>query len=234
MPERLLVLGIGVPAGVMLRPSCPRPPPAQFRQIWFLRAPGVAAPVCARGRRRAEVEAARRGPRCVRLRPRQPRRAEPPFGDQPPLRRGALAPATSATCRRRGCPRPAARFATGTSAATARSFDPDCESVITIGAKEGLAHLLLALAWSRRLRALARPLLSIPPLRCYYCWRRAGAGRRRPRQGSLQGDRGRARARAAQAQGPDRQLPAQPDVGDGRPRVLRKGRAPRPTARTSG
>ena len=53
-----------------------------------------------------------------------------------------------------------------------------------------------------------------------------------PGQRSLQGDRGGARARAAQAEGPDRQLPAQPDQRGRRSGVLREGRARCATARS--
>ena len=105
-----------------------------------------------------------------------------------------------------------------------QSFDPDGEAVVTLGAKEGLAHLLLAIVGAGRLRAVARPVLSDSPFRRQHRGRRAGAGRDRTGTRRLRRDRKGARARAAQAQGPDRQLPAQPDQRRRRSGLLREGR----------
>ena len=75
------------------------------------------------------------------------------------------APTRTATrCRRafRGC---AARSATGTSAATASTSIRTREAIVTIGSKEGIAHLMLATLGPRRHGAGAEPELSDPHLR---------------------------------------------------------------------
>ena len=66
-----------------------------------------------------------------------------------------------------------------------QTFDPETEAVVTLGAKEGLAHLLLAIVGAGRLRAVARPLLPDPPLRRDHRGRRARAGGDAPRPGPL-------------------------------------------------
>ena len=98
-----------------------------------------------------------------------------------------------------------------------QTFDPDGEAVVTLGAKEGLAHLLLAIVGPGDCVLSPDPCYPDSPLRRHHRGRRAGAGRDRPGTRRLRGDRRGARARAAQAQGADRQLPAQPDQRGRRP-----------------
>ena len=124
----------------------------------------------------------------------------------------------------RGVPEARARSATGTRASTARASTPTSEAVVTLGAKEGLAHLLLAIVGA------GDCVLSPDP--CYPIHRfgvSIAGGEPVPvatgpgRDAYAEIENG-ARALAAQAQGADRQLPAQPDQRRRRSRLLREGR----------
>ena len=79
-----------------------------------------------------------------RLRHGQPRRADAARTSSPSWSRPCSAATRTATrCRAayRAC---AARSASGISAAAGVEFDPETEAIVTIGSKEGIAHLTLA------------------------------------------------------------------------------------------
>ena len=103
---------------------------------------------------------------------------------------------------------------------------PRREAVVTIGSKEGIAHLLLALVGPGDCVLAPDPGLSHPPARGWcIAGGEAGAGGRRPRTRPLPRDRGGAGPFAPAAQGADRQLPAQPHHRHRRSRLLRAGGA---------
>ena len=175
-----------------------------------IRAPRRAAALRAGARRRAEVAPARRGPRRLRLRPRQPRRPQPARGGRAPASTRRRRPGNQRYMPSRGLPEVRAgdlRLVRAPYGVTLRSRERGGGHHRLEGGHRAPAA---GARRARRLRAGARSRLSDPPLRRRHRRRRAGAGRDRPGTRCLRRDRGGARARAAHAQGADRQLPAQP------------------------
>ena len=113
-------------------------------------------------------------------------------------------------------------------------LDPDREAIVTIGSKEGIGHLALAILGPGDVVLCPTPDVSDPPVLGDHRRRRsalgaAGAGRgllREPGRGDA--------ADLAEAQAADHQLPAQPDHRGRRPRVLRAHRRVRARARHAG
>ena len=116
--------------------------------------------------------------------PRRPRRSAPGNQRYMPSKRHA-----------RG---PRARSATGTSAATARRSIPRREAVVTIGAKEGLAHLLLAIVGPGDCVLSPDPCYPIHRFGVIIAGGEPVPVATRPRQGSLT-PRSRRRSRARRA-----------------------------------
>ena len=110
-------------------------------------------------------------------------------------------------------------------------LDPDSEAIVTIGSKEGIGHLALAMLGPGRRRLLPEPDLSHPSVLGDHRGRRpalhsAHAGRRLPRPAAG----GRAH-HLAEAEAADPELPGQPHDRGGRPGVLREDRRVRARAR---
>ena len=99
-------------------------------------------------------------------------------------------------------------------------LDPETQAVATIGAKEGLAHLMWVLVAARRRGGRARAGVSDPPLRARSGGSERDPGRaRREQRGSLRPAGRCVRALAAAPACADRLVPPQPDDAGGRPRL---------------
>ena len=115
-------------------------------------------------------------------------------------------------------------------------LDPETQAVATIGAKEGLAHLMWVLVEPGDTAVVPAPALSDPHLRADPRRRERDPGRaRRQQRRALRPDRRRVRAVAAAPARPDRLVPAQPDDARRRPRLhgAARGAGARATRRSS-
>uniref|UniRef100_A0A914YSB6 Aminotransferase class I/classII domain-containing protein n=1 Tax=Panagrolaimus superbus TaxID=310955 RepID=A0A914YSB6_9BILA len=90
-------------------------------------------------------------------------------------------------------------------------LDPDSEAIVTIGSKEGLAHLMLATPGQGRHRSGAQPQLPDSYIWCRHCRREYPFGAHGPRRGLFRGNR-KSRARVhSQAQNDDSGFSQQSD-----------------------
>ena len=176
-------------------------------------------------------ELRRDGPRRDRPRLRQSGHPLAPDRGREARARPPPSPSTTATRRAAACPTCARRSASATRAISASRSTPTCTSSSTIGAKEGLAHLMWVLLEGGDSARRPEPELPDPPGRS--APRRRD---RRPRAASTSDDLLGGIEEAMRAAQPaparrDRLVPAQPDHRDRDARADAAARRPRPRAR---
>ena len=124
----------------------------------------------------------------------------------------------------RGSLKRGARSATGTRASTSRPSTPTAKRSSRWARRRGSAHLLLAIVGPGDCVLSPDPCYPIHRFGVSIAGGEPIPVADRPGTRRLRRDRDRVRALAAQAQGADRQLPAQPHQRRRRPGVLREGR----------
>ena len=184
-----------------------------------------------RDRRPAEARAAARGSRRDRPRLRQPRHPSPAIAVEKLAEAAAEAGQPPLLGEPRAAEPPRGRLRALREPASASPSTPTCTSSSTIGAKEGLAHLMWVLLEGGDSAVVPSPSYPIHLVAPRLAGATVVARAHRRRRRLLRGDRGGDPRRAARAARRDRLVPAQPDHRDRDARADAAARRPGARAR---